>query len=261
MNTAFREVKKSIQLSATGNPNFPPHLHEAVEIIYMKHGQGIAYCNGEAYTLTAGDFFLVFPNQIHYYSHFGPESDSMLLTANPAFFPAYTQVFSEKTPFSPQYTSGEEDRNLLRVFQIAFEEHAKNAPKDVVVSILSAALSMLLERYALTDINTGHSCAHRLLHYCKKHYKEELTVERISQELHISRSHISHTFNDHFKISFPDYINSLRLADAVRLLDKGTYSITEVAQQAGFPTIRTFNRAFLKHFGLSPRQFLQEKQR
>ncbi|MBQ8684331.1 MAG: helix-turn-helix transcriptional regulator [Clostridia bacterium] len=258
MHDAFREIKKTIQLSPTGNPNFPPHLHEAVEVIYLKRGTGTAYCDGVAYTLHAGDFFLVFPNQIHYYCDFGPESDGMLFTANPAFFPLYTTTLTEKTSLTACYTTGREDETLLQLYRLVFEEHARGASNEVILSLLSTVLGMLLERCTLTAVNNNQSCALRIIQYCKKHYTEELTVDRVSQELHISRSHISHTFSNRLKISFPDYVNSLRLANAVQLLGQNRYSITEVAQRSGFQTIRTFNRAFLKQFGVSPRQYLQQ---
>ena len=259
MVTAFREIKKTIQSSSTGNPNYPPHLHEAIEVMFIKAGRGQAYCNGENYPLEPGDFFLVFPNQIHAYSDFGPEGVCLLAIVNPALFPAYAGVFTEKVPTSPRYTTRPTDRNLIRMLEMALEEHAGGAPREVVESLLSATVGMLLERYALADSDTDRSCALRIAHYCREHYKEDLTVDRLSRELHISRSHISHTFSRRFKIRFPDYVNSLRLAEAVRLLEKGGNSITEVAHLAGFQTIRTFNRVFLQHYGIPLRQYLRQR--
>lgn len=259
MSTVFREQKNAIQLSGNGNPNFPPHIHEAIELMYIKHGNGIAHCDGETYRLQAGDFFLVFPNQIHSYDGFEPDSTCLLAIANPGTLTPHTTVFREKLPLSARYRRGARDDNLLRMLHILLEENEQGAHAEVLASILSTVVAMLLERSALTDGRNDQSCAHTILLYCKTHYKEVLTVERLSRELHISRSHISHLFNERFRISLPEYINSLRLADAVRMLDQGGHSVTEVAQRAGFQTIRTFNRAFLKRFGVSPRQFRQEK--
>lgn len=260
MYPVFRENKSRIQIASGGNPNYPPHLHEELELIYMQKGSGIGFCNGDAYPLSEGDFFLVFPNQVHFYSDFASDSASMLLVAKPTFFNLRLFSFGDRLPLSARYKSQETDRNLIRMLEIGFEEFYKNAPTDVVSSILSAALEMLLTRYEFADTTADSRCALRIIRYCKAHYQEELTVEQIARDLHISRSHISHTFNDKLKISFPEYLHSLRLNEAVQLLRKGDHTITEVAQLAGFQTIRTFNRSFLKHFGLSPRQFLKERE-
>jgi AraC-like DNA-binding protein len=63
-------------------------------------------------------------------------------------------------------------------------------------------------------------------------------------------------------MNFCDYINSLRLAEAEKILNNKSYTITEIAGMSGFSTIRTFNRAFLKKYGISPsayRKQLSEK--
>lgn len=259
MKKFFREKKDNFQIYNSGNPNFPPHLHDDIEIMYISRGEGYGFCDDVKYTLKKGDYFLVFPNQIHCYTDFPPESECILLTVNPSYFTSYADIFDEKSPLSARYTSNENDQNLINIFKIIFEEHLKNSPKNTVISIISAFLRMLLDRYSFSDINTQNSCALKIINYCKKHYKEELTIDIISKELHISRSHISHTFNDRLKISFPTYINSLRLIESIKLLDKKDFSITEIAQLSGFQTIRSFNRIFKNHFGFSPKEYLKNQ--
>jgi len=258
MINVFRENKKDFEILPHGNPNFPPHIHEDIEIIFIRQGEGYGFCDDVSYKLKQGDFFLVFPNQIHHYSNFTPESDCILLTVNPANFPSFGDVLNENIPVSAKYAVCENDKNLIHFFRIAFEEYEKNTNKNVIILILTAFFGMLLERYEFSDINTNNSCALKIINYCKKHYKEELNIDILSKELHISRSHISHTLNNKLKISFPYYINSLRLTEAVKLLNKNSYSITEIAQLSGFQTIRTFNRIFKNHFGLSPKEYIKE---
>jgi LacI family transcriptional regulator len=55
--------------------------------------------------------------------------------------------------------------------------------------------------------------------------------------------------------TFKDYINQLRIVDALALISEGK-SITEAALESGFTTIRTFNRAFKRIHGVSPRQYI-----
>ncbi len=258
-NNVFRQSDNNFKFYERGNPNFPPHIHEAIEIIYIEKGNGFAYCDDTLYELEAGDFFIVFPNQIHYYDGFSEDSNCKLIIINPDFFSVQNNYFNKKKPLSAKYKSGEQDKNLMAIFNIIFDEVSKNSSKNIIVSVVAAFLGILLEKSGVADINVNQSCALKIIDYCRKHYKEELTVERLSAELHISRSHISHTFNDKLKISFPDYINSLRLNCAVRLLDKREASITEIAQLSGFQTIRNFNRIFLKKFSISPSEYLKGK--
>ena len=114
----------------------------------------------------------------------------------------------------------------------------------------------------------SQKCAHRVLtqnlkhrrillikqrlQFCADHYREELTVESVAESLGVSRSCVSHIFSCRIGVNFREYINSLRLTEAETLLGNRNYTVTEVANMTGFPTIRTFNRAFRKKHGLSP---------
>jgi hypothetical protein len=62
-------------------------------------------------------------------------------------------------------------------------------------------------------------------------------------------------FGDILNVKFTDYVNSLRISEACRLLRATDHSVTEIASMAGFGTLRTFNRAFIKRMGVSPSNY------
>lgn len=98
-------------------------------------------------------------------------------------------------------------------------------------------------------------CSHTLqsvVSYCARNFNRELSLDVLEEELHISKYYISHLFSDRLGIRFNDYVNSLRVSDACRLLRQTDASITEISELVGFGTLRTFNRAFIKHTGVSP---------
>ena len=71
----------------------------------------------------------------------------------------------------------------------------------------------------------------------------------MASRLHLSKFYISHLFSQKLHLSYSDYIRSLRISEACRLLTETSLGITEISYQVGFPTPRTFNRAFLKYVG------------
>lgn len=56
-------------------------------------------------------------------------------------------------------------------------------------------------------------------------------------------------------MSFPEYLQSIRLNCAVSLIAGGEQSITEIAADSGFESQRTFYRAFRARFGITPLQY------
>ena len=57
------------------------------------------------------------------------------------------------------------------------------------------------------------------------------------------------------KLNFSDYINTLRVRRASRLLEKTDKKIADISEDVGFGSIRSFNRAFLDVMKMTPKEF------
>jgi len=248
MQNIFREVKTQLVFKHRTGIDFAAHIHDDLELVYVKQGGGIAYCDGRQYTLTEGSFFLVFPNQIHQYSNC-PQGAYIVLIMKPSRLLHLDSFFGEGQPESAVCSDCPE---LAALLEIALTEFLQEGDSCVVDGYLTAFFGKLLKHYTVERSSLSHSCVLSILQYCARHFRENISVKDISEQLHISPSHISHIFNRRLHISFRDYINALRLNEAVKLLENRAFTIAEVAGQAGFPTIRTFNRAFAKHYGQTP---------
>ena len=67
MSEVLRETKKNRKsVAISTNLDYLTHIHSDIEMIYVKSGAAVAYYNGKEYKLNTGDFFTVFPNQIHF---------------------------------------------------------------------------------------------------------------------------------------------------------------------------------------------------
>ena len=52
-----------------------------------------------------------------------------------------------------------------------------------------------------------------------------------------------------------DYINELRIKRAIEKIEKGDMLILDIALEAGFESLSTFNRAFKKITGTTPSDY------
>ncbi|MBE6956966.1 MAG: AraC family transcriptional regulator, partial [Ruminococcaceae bacterium] len=83
------------------------------------------------------------------------------------------------------------------------------------------------------------------------------TLDILAEQLHLSKYYISHVFTERLNLSFPDFINGLRVESACRRLDRG-YSVTDAAFEAGFNSIRSFNRNFERVKGVAPSEYKKQ---
>ena len=94
-----------------------------------------------------------------------------------------------------------------------------------------------------------------LMEYIDQHYMEELNLETISESTGFSKYHFSRLFKQYTGFTFCDYLCHRRIKVAEELLARPDLSVTEVALQAGFPSISTFNRLFKQYKNCTPSEY------
>ncbi len=77
-----------------------------------------------------------------------------------------------------------------------------------------------------------------------------LTLKEAATYLGTNRTYLSSYINNELHTTFNDYLNSLRVKEACRIMDSDPYcSLGEIAELSGFNSLSTFNRAFAKFMG------------
>ena len=252
MRQVFRQTKPQISFFERATLNFPAHIHDEIELAYVKRGGGTAWRDGRKYILTEDSFFLTLPNQVHYYTDF-EEGEYLVLIMKPSCLLRYGEVFSEGTLTDMVGLGpGEEKTQIVYLVETAYRNFVRNGYSDVIAAYLTALFGKLLPLCSIEKAEASQDNVLRILQFCANHYKEDLSVESVAENLSVSRSCVSHIFSRRICMNFCDYINLLRLQEAETLLRNRHYSITEIANRSGFATIRTFNRAFLKKHGIAP---------
>ena len=78
------------------------------------------------------------------------------------------------------------------------------------------------------------------------------TVNRLAQTASLSRSVFAERFAAPVGVTPMQYVGSLRMRLAGRLLAESRTTIATLADESGYASERAFRVAFQRHFGLSP---------
>jgi len=97
----------------------------------------------------------------------------------------------------------------------------------------------------------------------KKMYEDpELSLAQVAKQLQSNPSLISKMINQGFGLNFNDFVNQFRIEAVKTLLENGEHkkqTLLGIAFDCGFNSKATFNRAFKKFTGHSPKEWLDKK--
>ena len=236
--------------------DYPPHIHNAVELVFLLEGSSSAYCAGERVALTAGDIFVAFPNQIHSYENSrNIRGFVLILPIKPCLAP-YAAAIGKQKPENCCLRRGQwEHTGLLQIIELAHRDSATASPA-VMQAYTQVIFGKLLPLLKLRSAEGGADEAVRtLLEYLEGHYREPLTRAQIARAVGYHESYVSHIFSGTLNTTLPEYINALRVYDASELLLETDLPVTRIAAELGFGSVRNFNRVFQKETGLAPRDY------
>ncbi|GAB6095125.1 hypothetical protein JCM14469_13770 [Desulfatiferula olefinivorans] len=87
------------------------------------------------------------------------------------------------------------------------------------------------------------------------HFTQPLSRESLAGHMGLSPDYMSRMFKAHEGVRINDYINTLRVNEACRLLRESDLKIIDVAFAVGFESLATFNRVFYRHRRMAPSEY------
>ena len=244
-----------------GLVDFGMKLHSNIEMVFIFEGETNVWIdNREAERAESGDAIIIFPCQQYRYETVRQE-DHILLAVDikriGEFLRAVTANIPTRNVIKGAMQSAELCelvKNIAKTYREDESEYRDTVLKGYVTALLGKLLSMTeLKKNEIEKPNT----VSEIMDFCNRHYSEKLSLEYLEEELHISKYYISHVINERLGVSFNDFVNSIRINEASRLLVESDKPIKEISAEVGFGTQRTSDRAFKKQKGETAREYRQ----
>ena len=131
------------------------------------------------------------------------------------------------------------------------------ATRKNLIERFRSDINMLPTEAATTE--SDRELIDRITKLIRQHIdKPDLDVTFIVQEIGISRTLLHLKLKNLTGCSATEFIRSIRLREAVKLIADGTCNISEAAYRTGFTSPNYFTRRFKEFFGTSPSQYFEK---
>jgi len=246
------------------NEAYPVHWHDAVELLMPLENHYIVYAGETEYDIPVHDVLIIPPGELHRMPAV-PGHRLILQCDNSVLIGVSAIETVMRGLSSPIVINKALDKELHSLAKkTILDIYSLNEKKDeladvkiyiALVNLLTAVREFQLERNkTLLDCDDAKLDEYSekfnlVMKYIDANYMYDISLDQLADVAGYSKYHFSRIFKQYNSMSYLQYINARRTKAAEHLLLCPELSITDVAMQAGFKSLTTFNRIFkdIKH--------------
>lgn len=245
-------------------PNYTYSNYRDMYIIhYVKSGFGTIECENEAHTVGAGDSFIFRPNVLTVHSASSTDPYEFYFFA---FDGKLAKKLIERTVFrNGKVAVSAPSDNLCWLIKEAAENLSVSSQTQFKKLEYLFKLISHYDISNVTDIlqNASPREIHREIVYNVKKYiqfnfSNSIKISDISAQLNINRSHLYRIFKQDTGKSIEEYLVSIRMNEARRLLQETDLSAKRISEIVGYLHYSSFFNAFEHYCGTTPQQYRKD---
>lgn len=257
-----------------------PHWHKEIEMIYSHRGSVNIGVGDKIIQLKEGEVFFFASGEPHYFLA-SPESERFVYQFDLKIFDelhlrkeekSLLALFEEGEPHSsnwPQELSSKIKQLLVELYELEIHD---SVGKNYL--ILSNLYRMVGEFYQHLPLREKHQDVpversqiqyketlkrlNKVFEYVETHYQETITLGKAAEYVGFSPYYFTRFFKTNTGKTFMNFLTEYRVNQAKFILANEKIPMIDVAEKAGFTSVKTFHHVFKEVVGQSPLKYQKE---
>lgn len=222
---------------------------------YVVKGVGHIETPEEKYTVNEGDFYFLNKLRYHiYYSDPDQPYEKVFIVLKGSFVDFLVSNYLSND--SVYITKCNLNGLMMQMITLLSREGPINYDK-LAISVLELFQQAFPPPYKGKQ-NTNY-LPEMIKNYIDAHITEKITLDDISNNLYISKSHIERSFKQEYNQTPLAYCANQKITQVASMLVTTNYSLTQIAQQLGFSDVKYMSKSFKKVKGKTPIEYRKEK--
>jgi AraC-type DNA-binding domain-containing proteins len=237
---------------------FPNHFHEYYVIGFIESGRRHLSCKNKEYTIGPGDILLFNPRDNHTCEQIdGKTLDYRCINIKPEVMRDTVYEITGKN-YLPEFSQNvayqsEQVQLLKELHQMLLEQRTDLAKQETFYFLIAQLLASYTE-HIKTEINNVSEAVQKVCTYIEGNFTTLITLGDLSKIAGLNKYTLLRSFTKERGITPYQYLETIRVNYAKRLLEKGVEPI-EAAGQAGFTDQSHFTKFFKNFIGTTPKQY------
>lgn len=230
------------------------HYHDHYEIYFLAKGSVRYFIGDKIFDLNEGDVVLIAPHIIHKTATLknqGAERVVIAFTNEFVMYPQGDRIFS---CFKAIHFKDAPVRELVEKAEaecIRNDRYCEDLVAGYIREIL-IKLNRLADENRSEELSPNNSIIQNAVRHISDNYASELTLSQLARGFGLSESHFSRQFKMYTGFGVNEYISTVRVKNAEKMLVTTKLPVTQIAQDCGFNSSSYFAAVFKRVRGLSP---------
>jgi AraC-like DNA-binding protein len=255
-----------------------PHWHKEVEIIYSIRGTVNIGVGDEVVHVAEGEIYFFASGEPHYFLA-SPDSERIVYQFDLSVFNEKQLKSAEDCSLIELFETGEKHSSkwskslsldIKKLLQQLFEETEQNkqGKNYAQFALLFQLITTFYRRLPQTQTKVkkgakASTIKHKetleqldhIFNYVENHYDETITLEEVAKYSGFSPYYFTRFFKANTGTTFMRFLTEYRINQAKFILANEKAPMIEVAEKAGFASVKTFHHVFKEQVGISPLKY------
>lgn len=104
-------------------------------------------------------------------------------------------------------------------------------------------------------VNSNADRSSKIIDYILRNFDSDISLPEIAAKSHMAITTFCKFFKENYRVSFIEYLNTIRVGYACKLIAEKNKNVVEIAYESGFKNLANFNRQFKKIKKMTPTDY------
>ncbi|MEG0090718.1 MAG: AraC family transcriptional regulator [Oscillospiraceae bacterium] len=234
------------------------HTHYFSELFYVVSGKGSFMVQDDVFEVGADDMVIVNPNVEHTERSVNQHPLEYIVLGVDGLTFSFDQ--GKNSSYSKDTYSNLRKPLTFYLSTMIAEMESKPENYQILCQDLLEIFLITISRHANLSYFTSSGLKESkeiasVKRYLETNYKENVSLDELSAICHLNKYYLVHNFKKTYGITPINFLIERRIEECKYLLETTDYSLSQIAQIAGFSSLSYFSQSFKKMVKLSPNDY------